>query len=56
MVCGHEEHLEGLKANIALQQSLGINPPKADLVWTDEPKDLEPYLSTVGLVAAACEP
>ncbi len=53
LVCVREEHLEGLKANIALQQSQGIN---THLVWADELKGLEPHISGAGLVAAAYEP
>jgi len=53
LVCVRQEHLEGLKANIALQQSVGIN---TRLVWADELPSLEPHISTEDIVAAAYEP
>jgi glycine/D-amino acid oxidase-like deaminating enzyme len=53
LVCVREEHLEGLRANIAFQQSIGIN---TRLVWADELKELEPHISTMDIVAAAHEP
>jgi sarcosine oxidase subunit beta len=47
------EDVPSLKANIALQQSIGIN---TRFVSTEELGDLEPHLDTTGLGGAAYEP
>jgi len=48
-----ESDVEGLKANIAFQQSLGIN---TQFVSIDEIYDIEPHLNTTGLGGFAYEP
>lgn len=45
--------LDGLKANIALQQSLGID---TSFVTPEEMRDIEPHLSVEGVGGAAYEP
>lgn len=47
------QDLDGVEANIALQQAVGIN---TRFVSAEELKALEPYLSIDGLVGAAYEP
>lgn len=47
------EHLEGLKANVALQQSVGIN---ASVVSPEEVHDIDPHTYVDDLAAAAYEP
>jgi len=47
------DHVETLQANVALQQSVGVN---TRLISVDELRELEPGVSTDGIVAAAYEP
>jgi glycine/D-amino acid oxidase-like deaminating enzyme len=47
------EDLETLKANVALQQSVGIN---TRVISAEEMLEIEPAISTEGIVAAAYEP
>lgn len=47
------EHLEGLKANVALQQNVGIN---ASVVSPEEVHDIDPHTYVDDLAAAAYEP
>jgi len=53
MLGARAEDLEALKANVALQQSVGIN---TRIVSAEEIKEIEPFISLEGLVAAAYEP
>lgn len=53
MLGARPEDLNGLQANLALQQSIGIN---TRFVTPAEMKELEPQLSTDGLVGGAYEP
>ena len=53
LVLTPEKDLEGLKANVALQQSVGI---KTGLLSRDELAERWPYLEIGDLVAAAYEP
>lgn len=54
MILGvRESDLEMLKANVGLQQEVGINTRVIDI---KEIRELEPYISTDGLAAAAYEP
>jgi sarcosine oxidase subunit beta len=53
LLSAREEELETLEANVALQQSVGIN---TSIISVDEIRELEPDLNTDGLVAAAYEP
>ncbi|MCZ7569645.1 MAG: FAD-binding oxidoreductase [Ardenticatenaceae bacterium] len=53
LVGASEENLDALKANIALQQSVGIN---TRFVSPGEMKAIEPHVSTEGVAGAAYEP
>ncbi len=53
MLGARPEDLDGLKANLALQQSIGIN---TRFVAVADIRELEPHLSTDGIVGAAYEP
>ena len=53
LACVRQEHLEGLKANVAMQQRVGID---TRLVWASDLEALEPAISVKGIVAAAYEP
>ncbi len=53
LLAARPEDVEQLKANVALQQSVGIN---TRLVSPEEAKELEPHLSIEGIAAAAYEP
>jgi len=53
LLTAREEDLDTLEANVALQQSVGIN---TSIISVDEIRGLEPDLCTDGLVAAAYEP
>jgi glycine/D-amino acid oxidase-like deaminating enzyme len=48
-----EQDVEALEANVALEQSVGIN---TRVIAADEIKELEPHISLEGIVAAAYEP
>lgn len=52
LLAARPEDVEQLTANIALQQSVGIN---TRLVSPEEVKDLEPHISIEGIAAAAYE-
>ena len=52
VAAGHED-LETLEANVAMQQSLGIN---TRVVSVEELRELAPGISTDGILAAAYEP
>ena len=47
------ETIDTLKANVALQQALGIN---TSVISVDELRELEPGVATDGIVGAAYEP
>jgi len=53
MLGARAEDLEALEANVALQQSVGIN---TRVIPADEMKEIEPFMSVEGIVAAAYEP
>lgn len=53
MLGAREEELDALKANIAMQQAVGIN---TRFVTPNEMKDLEPEINLEGIVGAAYEP
>jgi len=53
LLAARPEDVEMLKANIALQQEVGID---TRLVSPQEVKDLEPHISIEGIAAAAYEP
>ena len=47
------QHIERLEANVAMQQSLGVN---TRVISVEELRELEPGVSTEGIVGAAYEP
>jgi sarcosine oxidase subunit beta len=53
LIAAGPDHIDTLVANVALQQSLGVN---TRVVSVDELRELEPGVSTEGIVGAAYEP
>lgn len=53
LIAAGPDHIDTLVANVALQQSLGVN---TRVVSLDELRELEPGVSTEGIVGAAYEP
>jgi sarcosine oxidase subunit beta len=53
LVAAGPEHIDALRANVELQQSLGVN---ARVISVQELRELEPAVSTAGIVGAAYEP